>query len=85
MRARVADGVEIVVDANQRDAVSAHVEAPCRRGRQLVDCAQQNLLHGVSSPSLAVMAAANERAGRGDRQGVEHLVEEAGDDEALGP
>ena len=31
------------------------------------------------------MAAANERAGRRDRQRVEHLVEEAGHDEALGP
>jgi hypothetical protein len=60
------------------------VEAPCRRGCKLVDGAQQELLHGRLLAQLGGDGCRDERARGLDRQCVEHLVEEAGDDEALG-
>ena len=85
VRTRVADGVEVVIDAYQRDAVRADVEAPRRGGcesrrRRTTRTASRRLLAQLGGDRCG-----DERARGLDRQSVEHLVEEAGDDEAFGP
>ena len=88
VRARVADGVEVVVDAHDGDAVAVDVEARRRAGRDVVGATQRDGGgHGVRllrRRAWRRSRRADERPRPAHRQAVEHLVEEAGDDEPLG-
>ena len=91
VRARVADRVEVVADAHDRDAVAVDVEAARRPGREIVAARHDGVT--IASPisasparcsSLSTTERRRPRGERADREALEHVVEEAEHDQPLG-
>ena len=89
--ALVVDGVELVADADERDAVAGDVEAPGLARRQLVGAAERHGLRHrrpAGPRSAASRRACTSRSSNGgdlgNRAPVDDGVEEAPHDETLG-